>query len=370
MESWMRRIRSPSVAGVAALSLLTVRPGWAQDPHVHGEHQHTADATAAPEAPAVPTTIEELGSEMVRVAVNRDERFADVILGPIALPHTMTPLRTPIQLVELPVEGWLHGFEWTMVDEAGNALPDELLHHVNLIDPDRRDVFSPIARRVVAAGRETRRHKFPGLIGYPVQSGTRLLLVGMFDNPTDTDYPEAYLRVRLFYSTDGMIDPMSVYPFYMDVMGPVGEKGFPVPPGRTERSWEGSPAIDVRVLGIGGHLHDYATSLRLVNVTTGEVLWNADIDLDESGRLEKVGADYLWWRGGMKLYSKHTYRITVVYDNPTDQPTAHGGMGVVAGVALGSEDRWPAFDRTDPDYLEDLRNVLAAPHRGGGGHGH
>jgi hypothetical protein len=38
--------------------------------------------------------------------------------------------------------------------------------------------------------------------------------------------------VRFFYSTesDRLIQPRDIFPFYLDVMGPLGAKDFPLPP--------------------------------------------------------------------------------------------------------------------------------------------
>src|SRR5690606_24675369 len=164
-----------------------------------------------------------------------------------------------------------------ITDAAGNELPRDMLHHVNLIDPDQRDLFAPVARRVLAAGRETDPYTFPGIVGYPLADGTRFLVVAMFANNGPEDVDAAYLRVRLSYvPLRGPVRPLAIFPFSLDVMGPVGEKSFPVPPGRTVQSWEGSPAVDARLLAIGGHAHDHATLLRLEDITDGTVLWEME----------------------------------------------------------------------------------------------
>jgi hypothetical protein len=316
---------------------------------------------SAPELPS--------GSEYVNVENHLDERVADFIIGPLDLPAGMMHLRLPIQMAEMPVDGWLHGFEVTMEDGQGNEIPMDLLHHVNFIDPDKRDVFAPIARRVLAAGRETSRKRLPALIGYPVQEGDRLLISAMFANPTGRDFPEAYLRVRLSYSLeeDGFMQPRDVYPFYLDVMGPVGAKDFPVPPGRTVHAYEATPAVEGRILGIGGHLHDYATVLRLEDVTEGKVIWEAEPRFDGEGRLTGVSESRLWMTGGVKVTPEHTYRIYVQYDNPTAEPAPNGGMGEIGGVIWVSRDAaWPELSRQDPIYVADLINTLEAPERAGG----
>ena len=315
-------------------------------------------------APELPAT-----SEYVTVENHTEERVIDFVIGPMNLPSGMEHLRLPIQMAEIPVDGWLHGFQVTMEDSEGNALPMDLLHHVNFIDPDKRDVFAPIARRVLAAGRETNLKKLPSLLGYPSQAGDRMLISSMFANPVGTDYPEAYLRVRISYSLeeDGFMQPRDVYPFYLDVMGPVGAKGFPVNPGKTVHAYETSPAIEGRILGIGGHLHDYAKVLRLEDVTEGKIIWEAEPQYDDQGRLTGVSEGRLWMTGGVKVVPDHVYRIHVEYENPMAHPTPDGGMGEIGGVIWVSKDAvWPEFERHNPVYVADLINTLEAPEKAGG----
>lgn len=319
---------------------------------------------AVPELPA--------GNEYLRVENHPEERVADFVIGPLNLPSDMGHLRLPIQMAEIPVDGWLHGFEVRMEDGEGNALPMDLLHHVNFIDPDKRDVFAPIARRVIAAGRETSQKKLPDVFGYPIQAGDRMIISSMFANPGGRDIPEAYLRVTISYSLeeDGFMQPRDVYPFYLDVMGPVGAKDFPVPPGKTVHSYETSPAIEGRILGIGGHLHDYAKALRLEDVTEGKVIWEAETEYSEEGRLKGVSESRLWMSGGIKVSPDHVYRIYVEYENPMEHPAPDGGMGEIGGVLWASKDVvWPEFRRDDPIYVADFINTIEAPEKAGG-HGH
>lgn len=351
-------MRRRAAAALAALGLLCAAPARAQ----------ITPAEAPAEPPALPVD----RSDAVRVEDDPEARHVDVLIGPVELRSGMPHLRLPIQMATLPVDGWLHGFKVTMEDASGAAIPMETLHHVNLIDPDKRGLFSPIARRVMAAGRETSEQQLPRLIGYPVQQGDRVLVSAMFANPTGTDFPEAWLRVRLHYSLegDGVIEPRNVYPFYLDVMGPVGRKDFAVPPGRSTRAWEGSPAVPGRMLGIGGHLHDFASILRLVDVTTGTVLWEAAPLKDEDGHVTGVPSTEFLWQLGKEIRPDHVYRIEVVYENPLDVPAPGGGMGEIGGVILVDKDvAWPPFDRTSPVYVADLVNTLTAPERLDHGHG-
>ncbi len=360
---WMTAPARPSPArpGFALLALLLAVPLLAVG---LGPSPLAAQGSGPPALPE--------GAELARVIDHPERDEVEIVVGPVELPADGGHLRLPIQLVSLPISGWLHGFEWEMRDAAGRPLPERTLHHVNLIDPDRRELFGPVARRVMAAGRETRRQDLPRLLGYPVEAGTRLLIVTMFANATDRDLEGAYLHVTLFYSTaeERRIEPRPVFPFYLDVMGFVGPKSFSLPPGRHGRAWEGSPAIDARILAIGGHVHDYATSLRLIDLTEGKTIWEGEPQRDERGRVSRLPSGRLWWRGGVRIHRDHVYRIEVEYHNPTDRPAPDGGMGAIGGVVLASGNvEWPPLDRHDQAYVEDLRNTLEEPFRGGG-HGH
>lgn len=315
---------------------------------------------------------------LLQVEDHAEEGELHILLGPVYLPAHMPHMRAPVQFMEVPFDGWLHGFSWDLVDREGRPLPDEFLHHVNIIDVDHREVFSPIARRILAAGRETEAESLPGILGVPVNRGDRWAIVAMFANPTDTDHPRARLRVTLEYSTEEgrLVDPRNVFPFYTDVMPPVGPKSFPVPPGRTEESWTGSPVVDARILALGGHLHDYGTELRLEDTETGEVLWR--VEPETSARphhVVRVPVSQLWMKAGIPVKDEKSYRVVAVYENPTGRPAPDGGMGVVAGVVLADPGNFPPLDREDPAYVIDLWNTLTAPvrmdsqgHGGGSGH--
>lgn len=324
-------------------------------------------ASAAPDV-APPLPIER--NEYVEVRTLAEKREVEFRIGPVELTSGMQHLRLPIQMAEFPVDGWIHGFELEMVDGQGNSLPMDVLHHVNFIDPDKRELFSPISRRVMAAGRETSTERLPRIVGYPVAQGDRMMIATMFADPLEEDFPDATLVVRFFYSaeSDGFIQPRNVYPFYLDVMGPLDVKDFPVPPGTTVKSWEGKPAVDGRILGIGGHLHDYATRLSLIDVTSGETIWEVEPNGEPGGHVTGVPSDKFIWSLGKKIYADHTYKIEAEYDNPTDQPAADGGMGAIGGVIwVGKDVEWPEFDRTNDTYIADLTNTLTAPERM---HGH
>lgn len=325
----------------------------------HASHDIRAASHVEVRPPALPVD----QNDFVHVRTDVARQIVEYVVGPVSLNAAGDHLRLPIQMADFPTDGWIHGFEAEICDSIGNRLPMELLHHVFVVDPDERELFFPIARRIMAAGRETATQRLPGLVGYPVDRGARLMVAVMFANPTGRDYADVHLVVRFFVTepVDGLVDPLEVFPFYLDVMGPTGTKDFEVPPGESVIAWEGSPAVESRILAIGGHVHDYATRLRLIDVTGGRILWDVEPDRTPDGHVTGVPSDKFLWTLGKKIRPDHVYRIEVEYFNPLDAPAPHGGMGAIGGVVWVDGDvTWPEFDRTDETYVEDLARTLTA----------
>lgn len=291
-------------------------------------------------------------------------------IGPMPIPagadhHGM---QQPAPLVTtLPVDGWFRGFSVELVDEQGRPIPKQLLHHINLIAPQKRELFSQIMLRLGAAGPETSPIRLPGLIGYRIHQGDTLLVTAMLHNPTTTEHQQALIRLRMAYTPlRTWLRPLAVYPFYLDVMPPAGTHAYDLPPGRSEQSWEGRPAVDGRIFGVGGHLHKYGVSLRLFDVTENRILWEAKPGTDADGNVTGMPSKY-FLPLGLPLKAGHIYRATAVYENPTGAVIPDGGMGALGGpIWPTSGAPWPTIQRTDPEYQRDIavtyRHDQAAQH--------
>lgn len=308
----------------------------------------------------------------LRMVVDSSRKEMVIELGPIDFPanadHHVMPQPTT-RGVQVPITGWIHGFRIELEDRAGRPVPQVLLHHINVIAAERRELFSNIMLRVAAAGQETGPAVLPRMVGMRVEEGEELLVPAMLHNPTPKSYHGVMIRVRMPYTpADTWLRPLSAYPFYLDVMPPAGEThAFDIPPGRSEKSWEARPALPGRILGVGGHLHKYGVALRLENVTTGKVIWETAPVTDEDGEVIGMPVKKFFWRLGVPVRPDHTYRLTAVYENPTGEVIPDGAMGALGGVFLPARGaRWPSIDPDHPDYQLDLR----VNRRGGGGHHH
>ncbi|HEX6558467.1 MAG TPA: hypothetical protein VF021_03375, partial [Longimicrobiales bacterium] len=137
-------------------------------------------------------------------------------------------------------------------------------------------------------------------------------------------------------------------------MPPAGVHAYALPAGKSSKSWQGSPAIPGRILGLGGHLHKYGTALRFEDVTTGKVLWEAKPVVDSAGEIVGMPRKFFWL--GIELNPSHTYRVTAEYDNPTGNEIEDGAMGTLGGLFVPDERaRWPQIDRAHPEYLADVK---------------
>jgi hypothetical protein len=259
--------------------------------------------------------------------------------------------------VTFGVDGWLEGYSADLVDSTGTPLPHHLIHHVNLIIPHQRELFSPIMLRIGATGSETPPVELPRFLGFRVHPDDSLLVTAMLHNEAHLAVNGARLIVRIPYvPTTTWWDPISIYPMYMDVMPPAGQKSYDLPAGHSEKSWEAHPAIEGRILALGAHLHKYATELRLTDVTTNHIIWHTAPVVDASGEPVDMPVQKYWWRLGIPVHPEHLYRLTAVYDNPTGHMIPDGAMGALGGVILPSHpSAWPRVDSTSTVYQVDRR---------------
>ena len=303
-------------------------------------------------------------SALERATITAGSKRGQLILE---LPAVDLPAGTvvdqPASVAEFPVTGSIYALHAELVDEDGRQLPASLLHHMNVMDPSERELFLPIARRILASGMETGEIRFPWLLfGSRVHAGQRILANAMVHNPTDVSYRGVRVRLILNYIPDHRPWPLfSVLPWQLDVAFPVGDKSFDLPPGRSERSYEGSPAVAGKLIVIGGHMHAYGRTIEFWDATTGKVLWHGEPAPAPAGAASAVPVATLYSLKGLgfRITPSHRYRVRVIYENPTGHTIPDGGMGVVGGLFMPDRKAiWPATDSGDSLYQKDLRHFM------------
>jgi hypothetical protein len=276
---------------------------------------------------------------------------------------------SPVYRFEWPVEGWMRGFAVELVDGSGKPIARRLVHHMIVINFDRRQLLYPSYERTFGIGQETADLSLPKTIGVPMKPGTRMGLYLSWANETGQDLEGVELRLRMTYSPSNLNPrPVAALPIYMDVNLTVGHgNGFLIPPGRSEKAWEFTPSVGGRLLGVGGHLHDYGVGVRLEDVATGKVLTQLSSVRTPDGKIKSMGRKLFGVSGeGLQLKAGRRYRIVGIYDNPTGEKI-NGAMAHMVGL-FAPEDyaKWPAIDLSDPTLQDDLAFLTEM----GNGNGH
>ena len=260
-------------------------------------------------------------------------------LGPLNLPahtaHMAMPQPSP-QTLEIPFDGWITAYHPSLVDDGGRPLPSRMLHHVAFWNTARADFLCPNKEEhIFGAGGEM--NDWPALpgFGYRVHRGDRIRITTMFHNPTAESYASAWLVVRMEYQPDGGTPLKSVYPAWFDVKK-CGDSDFPVASGGMTLHADIGVNFSGRLLGVGGHLHDYGEQLELSDATQHQPIAVFNSVLDEQGHIRSVPIAVFLDRGGLPLKKGDTVSVQARYQAPRT-PEADG-MAIVVGYFLPDND--------------------------------
>jgi hypothetical protein len=322
------------------------------------------DTARIPPDPGVTITVDSSRKELILTA------------GPFDLPN-MPPMDehammdpgmshdTPIQHFDWPIQGWLRGFALELRDSQGNPVPRRVLHHMIMVNFSRRMLLYSAPERLFGAGTETGDVAVPKTVGVPMEPGMELGLYVAWHNDTGKDLAGVEMTLRILWTPKNQTPPpVNSMPIYMDVNLTVGGSNtFDVPPGRSEKAHEFVLPVGGRLLGVGGHLHDYGVAVRLEDAESGKVLAEVKAARDSAGKVSKVSRKLFGVIGdGLKLKRNHRYRVVGEYDNPTGETLIRGAMAHMSGL-FAPEDmgQWPRIDPSDPDYQRDLVALQVTP---------
>jgi hypothetical protein len=308
----------------------------------------------------------------VTVTIDSSRHELIVSSGPFDLPnmppmedHAMMDLGmshdTRLQRFEWPVEGWFRGFRVHLVDGKGRTVPPHIMHHMIMVNFSRRQLLYNAAERLMGTGTETEEVSVPKTIGVPMKPGMNLGMYIAWHNDTGEDLEGVYLKLTMLWTPKNQNPPpANAMPIYLDVNLTVGGTNtFDVPPGKSAKSFEFTLPVGGRLLGVGGHMHDYGTRVRLVDAESGKVLTQVVAQRDSTGKLIKISRKLFGVSGeGLRLKAKHRYRVVGEYDNPTGQTLIKGAMASMVGLFVPDDmKRWPAIDPRDPIYRKDLASL-------------
>jgi hypothetical protein len=304
------------------------------------------------------------------LTVSVDSRRQEITLrsGPYMVPagighgdHHTTGHQTPLFGFAWPVNGWLRGFRVEVTDGQGRKLPREMLHHMNLLNLDRRQLLDAAVERVLAVGQETEPVLLPSSVGIPLDYQTRMGIVAAWSNPGHSDLEDVWLTVVFRFVPDRLVPrPLAVLPVGVDVGYAVGQSdAYDLPVGRSMRAREFVMPLDARLLAVGGHLHRFGVSLRLEDMETGRVLVELKPEHGAGGEILRMPHRLLGVSGdGIRLRAGRRYRVVGEYNNVSGVMYPHGAMAVMATLMRPDCLRcWPSIDATEAHYMMDLATL-------------
>lgn len=311
------------------------------------------------------------GQPVNHVWVDATHHVVRVVAGPFRIPRMAMhehgameqdpSMTTPLVPLVWPVEKGLRGFKLRLFTSDGERLPRTLLHHLNLLDFDRRELLYPVPARVFAVGADTRDVAVPDSYSVRMEQGDSLGWYIMWSNETSEAIDGVYVDLALAYSDmDGAQAPMST--LYIDSNLYVGNPtSFDVPPGRSEKSYEWETPAAGALIAAGGHMHEYGVEVRLEDVENDKVLFRLKSHTENGeARVDQhvFRRFFNLFDASVKLKAHHRYRIVGVYENPTADTIRAGGMAQIGGLFRPeSWASWPRNDPSDPLYRLDVSGM-------------
>lgn len=284
-------------------------------------------------------------SAALKVDDNPAAHVLTVELGPLNLPaHTTHDKaeQVPPRTLDIPFDGWITAYHPALVAPDGQPIPGRLLHHVAFWNTNRADFLCPNKdEHIFGAGGEM--NDWPALpgFGYRVHKGDKIRITTMFHNPTATDYPKTMLRVKIEYAP-AAAGLKSVYPAWFDAKQ-CGDSDFPLNPNGMVQKGTFTLKYSGRLLGVGGHMHDYGKQLMLSVLKQSapanqqpDVIASLVSKLDNEGHIVSMPVVTFYQGGGYPLLKDAKVEVTGTYGKPR-VPNADG-MAIVVGYFLPDND--------------------------------
>lgn len=311
------------------------------------------------------------GAELLRVAVDSGRKQVTLVAGPFDIAggggghvHHTHEMEYPVLRFDWPTDGWLRGFRLEVTDGDGNPLDRRLIHHLNVVNFGRRQLFYPAVERTLAIGQETEDIILPATIGVPITRGTPMGLIVAWHNEKPEPVVDVMVKLSIVWMpTNQMPRPVDVLPVYADVIYPIGRNAnFDLPAGASTFSADLLMPVSGRIVGAGGHVHDYGREITFAELAPKEkMVLRLGMKVDAEGRLVEIERELPGlWGLGTRLRAGRTYRLTGSYENPTGSTISDGAMVHLA--LMFAPDRladWPRLNPADPDTQKDLAFLAA-----------
>jgi hypothetical protein len=214
---------------------------------------------------------------------------------------------------------WVIGFKTEIFDTDGKPSRENYLCHTFISNqtPDERPLEHSAHGRQMAAiysDAFTQEVRLPDGFGLFIEPDEGLNWAPLFNNRQNSPVKvRMSVTVTLIRGKDVTKPLRRLYSTLRSVKVP---HLFFVPTGRHQRQSTFEFLFDGKIYFMGPHVHPYAQSVELFNVSRREQVWKGTGRYNAAG--EMVGMDVYSNPEGYPVHFGETYRIASVYDNPTD----------------------------------------------------
>lgn len=334
-------------------------------------------------ASAAPLSAQILKLENLAVRVDSSRHEVLLTAGPFSLPsmsghlghagHEEGAMPKYVDKFVWPVGGTGRGFVLELRDPSGRKVTQKVLHHLQIVNSDRRQLLLPMDEKLMAIGRETKGLMLPNTIGMPLTAGSAMKLDIMWHNETPIGHDSVYLTLRIKYNPSNLVPaPVAVLPISIDIADAKGRPNtFPIPPGDFIVTRDFVMPVDGRILGFSGHMHAYGTGMWIEEVESGKVITRIMPDLDSTGSITHMPVKlYGIFGEGLKVRANRRYRMVATYHNPTDHEIS-GAMAHINGLIHPNDMRqWPVRGSTTMAYQDDGAYEMIEEKTASSGDGH
>ncbi len=217
------------------------------------------------------------------------------------------------RIFAFPEPVWILRYATAIYDSSGQEPDENFLCHTFLGD---RPFTQHQQDRMVAIYSDsfTRQVHLPEGFALYVPAGQSMHWLPLFNNRS-TSGARVGMRMRVWLVRDADVVQVPTRLFARLHSTHMPHLFF-VPPSRHQQEAVVQFGIRGRIHFMGTHVHPYAESVELRNLTRNEIVWRGRSKV-ESGRM--MGFDVYSSPEGYPVRPEETFRVTSAYDNPTDR---------------------------------------------------
>jgi hypothetical protein len=210
---------------------------------------------------------------------------------------------------------WIIGYRTEILDPQGRPPRENYLCHTFFGD-QRVTQHQDQELKGIYSDAFTPDVRLPDGFGILLTPDESLHWMPMFNNRDQQPARVAMKTVLLVIPDKELKKPLT--PLYSTLRSVAVPHLFFVPPGRHEKSTTFEMPFDGAIHFLGTHIHPHGVSIELFNVSRGERVWKGSRKLDNKSRM--VGMEVYSSGDGYPVHAGEAYRVTAVYDNPTQSP--------------------------------------------------